>query len=175
MDKQSDVGESNITNRIHNIRGQRVILDAELAAVYGVTTKRSNEQVKRNADRFPIDFMFQLTDQEVIHLRSHFVTSSEAHGGRRYNPFAFTEHGAVMAANVLNSPVAITASILVVRAFIRLRELIAEHEDLRRRLNEIELRLSKRFAEHEEELRELRFLISNLQQPEPSTKRRIGF
>jgi hypothetical protein len=167
------ISTESLGRKIYNLRGKRVILDLDLAATYGVSTKRLNEQVKRNRGRFPEDFMFQLKDQEVAELRSQNATAKWTM--RRALPYAFTEHGAVMAANVLNSPVAITASILVVRAFIRLRELIAEHEDLRRRLYEIERRLSKGFAEHEEELRELRFLIYKLQQPEPPTKRRIGF
>lgn len=160
-------------SRIHLIRGQRVILDLELAEVYGVTTKRLNEQVRRNRDRFPKDFMFQLSDQEVTSLRSQFATAKWTK--RRVLPYAFTEHGAVMAANVLNSPIAIQASILLVRAFMKLREAFAENVELKRRLVEIERRLSRGFAQYDEELREIRFLISALQEPPPSKKRRLGF
>jgi hypothetical protein len=92
------------TDRIVFLRGQRVVLDEDLAAVYGVSTKRLNEQIRRNLERFPEDFLFQLSDQEVSDLRSQFATSKAGRGGRRYKPYAFTEHGAVMAANVLNSP-----------------------------------------------------------------------
>ena len=175
MSEEELAGASDIASRIRQIRGQRVIMDVELASVYGVTTKRLNEQVKRNRDRFPSDFMFQLTNQEVADLRSQNATSNEGRGGRRYNPFVFTEHGAVMAANVLNSPTAIRSSILLVRAFIKLRSLFAEHTEMRHRLVEIERRLAKGFAEHEEELREIRFLISSLHQQEIRVKRRIGF
>ena len=123
----------------------------------------------------PTRLMFQLTDQNVTNLRSQFATSRSDWGGRRYKPLAFTEHGAVMAANVVNSPLAIKASILVVRAFIQAREMIAEHSDLKLRLDDLERRLAKRFAEHEEELREIRFIIARLQQPVEATRRPIGF
>ena len=108
------------------LRGQRVILDAELATLYGVTTKRLNEQVKRNARRFPEDFMFQLTAEEATGLRSQIATSKTAgRGGRRYQPYAFTEHGAIQAADVPNSHRAVEMSIYVVRAFVQLRELLS--------------------------------------------------
>jgi hypothetical protein len=126
------------------IRGQKVMLDADLAAIYGVTTKRLNEQFKRNHDRFPADFAFQLTPEEFDNLRSQFATSSW--GGRRYPPLAFTEHGVVMLAAVLNSPTAITTSVEVVRTFIRLRELLATHRELGRRLDELETKYDKQFA-----------------------------
>src|SRR3989338_4242679 len=107
-----------IAGRIVTLRGQRVIVDADLAALYGVPTKRLNEQVRRNAERFPGDFMFQLAPEEWEALRSQFATSNEpTRGGRRYSPFVFTEHGAIMAATVLNSPRAVEVSIYVVRAF----------------------------------------------------------
>ena len=160
-------------DRILFLRGQRVVLDEDLAAVYGVSTKRLNEQIRRNTARFPQDFVFQLSDQEVANLRSQIATSS--YGGRRYRPYAFTEHGAVMAANVLNSPIAVQASVVVVRAFIKLREAFIDQADLKRRLLEIESRVAKGFSEHEEELREIRFLISELQKPEPPKKSRMGF
>lgn len=162
-------------DRILFMRGQRVVLDVDLAAVFGVSTKRLNEQIRRNRERFPEDFLFQLSDQEVSDLRSQFATSKEGRGGRRYKPYAFTEHGAVMAANVLNSPIAIQASVVVVRAFIKLREAFIDQADLKRRLAEIERRVAKGFSEHEQELREIRFLISELQKPEPPKKNRLGF
>ena len=161
--------------RILFLRGQRVILDEDLAAVFGVSTKRLNEQIRRNLERFPEDFLFQLSDQEVSDLRSQIATSKEGRGGRRYKPYAFTEHGAVMAANVLNSPLAIQASVVVVRAFIKLREAFIEQEDLKRRLAEIERRVAKGFSEYEQELREIRFLISELQKTEAPKKNRLGF
>ena len=162
-------------DRILFLRGQRVVLDEDLAVVYGVSTKRLNEQIRRNIERFPEDFLFQLTVQEVSDLRSQIATSREGRGGRRYRPYAFTEHGAVMAANVLNSSIAVRASVLVVRAFIKLREAFIDQADLKRRLMEIEKRVAKGFAEHEEELREIRFLISELQNPQPPKKNRLGF
>lgn len=152
-----------------------MVLDRDLAELYGVTTYRLNEQVKRNRDRFPQDFMFQLTRQEVDDLRSQFAISKSTRGGSRYQPYAFTEHGVVMAATVLNSTVAVEASITIVRAFIRLREILSEHTELKKRLVQIETRLAKGFSEHEEELREIRFLISQLEQPIHKKKRRIGF
>ena len=123
---------------IHEIRGERIILDADLARIYGVTTKRLNEQVKRNADRFPDDFAFQVTKEETANLTSQIATlkspassnlrsqnaTSRSHGGRRYPPYAFTEHGAIMAGNVLNSKQAVQMSVFVVRAFVKLREVL---------------------------------------------------
>mgnify|MGYP005857669511 CR=1 FL=1 len=129
-----------ITEVIHVIRGQKVILDADLARLYGVTTKRLNEQLRRNPERFPSDFMFQLTRDEVRDLRSQNATSSEW-GGRRYMPYAFTEHGAVMAASVLNSPQAVSISVYVVRAFVRFREFLSRHQELSDRLDELEVKV----------------------------------
>ncbi len=161
--------------RIITLRGQRVILDSDLAELYGVTTKRLNEQTRRNASRFPSDFMFQLKDQEVTSLRSQSATSNIGRGGRRYSPYAFTEHGVVMAANILNSHIAIEASITIVRAFMRMRSMFAEHAELKHRLEGLEQRLAKGFAHHEEELREIRFMIAQLEKPVSSSKRKIGF
>jgi len=120
------------------------MLDADLAAIYGVTTKRLNEQFKRNRKRFPEDFAFSLTTEEFDNLRSQFATSSW--GGRRYPPIAFTEHGAVMLASVLNSPTAIRTSVEIVRAFIRLRELMIKHKDLARRLDALEAKYDQQFT-----------------------------
>jgi len=119
-----------VQDKILLIRGEKVILDADLANLYEVPTKRLNEQVKRNSDRFPPDFMFQLTREEAELLRSQFATSKRGRGGRRYAPYAFTEHGAIMAASVLNSKRAIQTSIFVVRAFVRLRQMLAPYKDL---------------------------------------------
>jgi hypothetical protein len=166
-----------IAERIHLIRAQRVVLAKDLAELYGVTTYRLNEQVTRNKARFPPDFMFQLTIQEVSALRSQSAILANKGRGKhpKYLPYAFTEHGAVMAATVLNSPVAVEASILLVRAFIQLREMLREHSDLKRRLQDIEIRLAKGFAAHEQELQEIRFLIAQLEQPVDPKKRKIGF
>lgn len=164
-----------IESKIRIIKEQRVILDSDLAEVYGVSTKRLNEQVTRNIRRFPPDFMFQLSFQEVTDLKSQNATSSFAHGGKRKPPRAFTEYGAVMAANVLNSEVAIDASIMLVRVFIRLKELAHEHSDLKRRLQTLELKVAKGFADHADELQEIRFLIAKLEQPQESKKGKLGF
>ena len=139
--------------RILIIRGQRVIMDSDLAKLYGVPTKRLNQQVSRNTDRFPDDFVFQLTADEAATLRLQSATSnpksalrsqsatSNARGGRRYKPYAFTEHGAIMAANVLNSREAVRASVFVVRAFVKLRELLSTHVQLAAKLDELERKL----------------------------------
>jgi len=156
------------------LRGCRVVLDIDLAMIYGVSPKRLNEQVKRNRRRFPENFMFQLNNQEVSQLRSQFATAKWTM--RRSSPYAFTEHGAVMAANVLNSQIAIDASILLVRAFIKMRNILSEHADLKKRLYEIECRLAQGFAQHEEELQEIRYLIAQLEKPAKNNKkRRLGF
>lgn len=127
-----------ITQRILILRGQKVLLDADLAALYDIPTKRFNEQVKRNLERFPEDFMFQLTQEEFDSLRSQFATSNIGRGGRRYLPYAFTEHGAIMASMILNSARATQTSTYVVRAFVTLREMIVSHKDLVLRLDELE-------------------------------------
>jgi hypothetical protein len=137
-----------IDRQIYLIRGEKVMLDTDLALLYGVTTKRLNEQVKRNRKRFPQDFMFHLTQSEIQELnRSHFATGSQKHRDPRYRPYAFTEHGAVMLASVLNSQIAITASIQVVRAFVRLRSVLAAHKELARRLEKLEKTTTLNFAE----------------------------
>jgi phage regulator Rha-like protein len=132
-DNKLMISVERIENIILLIRGQKVILDSDLAKIYGVPTKRLNEQVKRNTERFPDDFAFKLNREEFAILRSQFATSS-AQGGRRYLPYAFTEHGAIMAANVLNTKRAIKASVFVVRTFVKLRELLTTHADLARKL-----------------------------------------
>ncbi len=137
------------------IRDRKVMLDEDLAGLYGTSTKRFNEQIRRNRDRFPDDFMFQLTKQEWDALRSQLATSKEGRGGRRYPPFAFTEHGAIMAANVLNSPRAVQASIQVVRAFIRLRQILASHKDLARKLDALEKKYDRQFRVVFEAIRKL--------------------
>ncbi len=157
-----------IESRILLIRGQKVMLDSDLAEVYQVSTKRLNEQVKRNRERFPEDFMFQLTHEETETLRSQSATSNSGRGGRRYRPHAFTEHGAVMLASVLNSPVAVQASIQVVRAFIRLREILATHRELARKLVDLEQRYDKQFKVVFEAIREL-------MAPPKKERKRIGF
>lgn len=173
-DKESLVVAENIETRILTIRGQKVMLDADLAELYGVETKRLNEQVRRNSERFPEDFMFQLTSEEFIHLRSQIATSNNpvGRGGRRYLPFVFTEHGAIMAASVLNSPRAVEISVHVVRAFVHLRELVSGHKELAQKLNQLE----RKVGAHDKAIAEIITAIRELMSPpEPKKKRPIGF
>ena len=169
-----------IAGRIVVIRGQKVMLDADLATLYGVTTKRLNEQIRRNLDRFPGDFVFQLTKQEFAILRSQFATSSSATrltwGGRRYAPNAFTEHGALMAAMVLNSPRATEVSVYVVRAFVQLRDTLVAHKELAKRLDELEARIERKLSNHDQAIAGILYAIRQLMAPpEPKKKRSIGF
>lgn len=164
--------ELSISALILTVHDQKVILGADLARLYGVTTKRLNEQVKRNLRRFPPDFMFRLTKAETESLRSQIATSNKGRGGSRYAPYAFTEHGALMAANVLNSDRAVEMSLYVIRAFVRMRAELARTQDLARRLAEIE----KTLIGHDAALRDLFAKIRPLLLPEPEPKRReIGF
>ena len=167
-----------ITTLIVAIRGKRVILDRDLAALYGVPTFRFNEAVKRNRNRFPEDFMFQLTRDEVASLTSQFAMSKSGRGGRRTLPYAFTEHGTVMAANILRSPKAIQMSVFVVRAFIRMRQMLVQQRGLARKLAELEEELTERLDVHEiaisEMLGQIKRLLSRPPEPEPP-KKRIGF
>lgn len=149
-------------------RGEKVILDADLAALYGVTTTRLNEQIKRNEDRFPEDFAFRLTKEEFTNLMSQFATSSSKHGGSRKLPLVFTEHGAIMAANVLNSKRAVQASVQVVRAFVRLRQMLVSNADLARKLEELEKNYDRQFKVVFDAIRQL------MSPPLPGRKQ-IGF
>jgi ORF6N domain len=149
-------------------RDRKVIVDADLADLYGVTTKRLNEQVRRNRDRFPSDFMFQLTEEEATALRSHFATSKPGRGGRRYLPYVFTEHGALMVASVLNSTLAIRVSIEVVRAFVRLRQLLASHAELAQKVESLEKKYDAKFKVVFDAIKEL------MKRPE-EPKGQIGF
>jgi len=172
-----------ITLTIQTLRGQRVILDADLAALYEVETKRFNEAVKRNLDRFPADFMFRLTEQEQAALRSQFATLKTGRGQhRKYLPYAFTEHGAIMAATVLNSPRAVQVSLFVVRAFVRLRELATTHGDLAKRLGELEDKTEALAMQHDTfsrntraQLKQVFDALRELTIPPDPPKRPIGF
>ena len=162
---------ANVEGAIHLIRGQRVMLDSDLAAIYGVTTKRLNEQLRRNRSRFPSDFAFQLTAEEFTNLKSQIATSS-FHGGRRNRPWVFTEHGALMLASVLNSEIAVQASVRVVRAFVRLREMVAANAQLAVKLEELE----RRFDSHDDAIANLFATLKQLLEPPEAPKRReIGF
>jgi hypothetical protein len=169
--KKVMIPNGNVEQLILLIRGQKVILDADLAGLYGVETRRLNEQVKRNADRFPEDFMFQLSLEEFDILKSQFAISTPRWGGRRKRPFAFTEHGAIMAAGVLNTPKAIDVSVYVVRAFVRLREYLATHKELAHKLVELE----KKLDTHDEAIQSLIMAIRRLMEPPKTKRRRIGF
>jgi hypothetical protein len=202
-------GKPPIESLILTIRGQRVLLAADLADLYGVATKRLNEQVRRNAERFPSDFMFQLSYEEFADLKSHGIVTGHGHAvlrsqivtlddvplrsqnatldtpqmvsrteflkpGRyaKYPPYAFTEHGAIMAANVLNSPEAVAMSVYVVRAFVQMRERLAANAAILKRLAEID----KTLLEHDQTLRIVWQKLQPLLQPPPEPpRRRIGF
>lgn len=158
-----------IERKIYLIRGQKVILDADLAELYGVATKAFNQAIKRNGDRFPADFMFQLTDSEANAMRSQIVTASKRNV--RFLPYAFTEHGVIMAASVLNSQRAVDVSVYVVRAFVRLRQLLAMNRGLAHKLAE----LDRKVATHDGAIRSLVTAIQQLMaEPEPK-KKKIGF
>ena len=160
-----------VESRILVLRGQKVILDSDLAQLYGVEVKRLNEQVKRNQERFPADFMFRLIDKEDEILRSQIATSNEGRGGRRYPPYAFTEHGAIMAATVLNSPKAVEMSVFVVRAFVRLREMLATNRQLATKIEELERKLES----HDTAIQEVLEAIKELMAPEVGSQGKIGF
>ncbi len=171
---------ASLESTIHLIRAQRVMLDSDLAVIYGVTAKRLNEQLRRNRPRFPDDFAFQLTVQEFTNLKSQIATSSlrsqfgtsSSHGGKRKLPWVFTEHGALMLASVLNSEIAVQASVRVVRAFVRLREMVAANAQLAAKLQEIERRLDS----HDEGIANLFAALKQLLEPsEPTKRREIGF
>jgi hypothetical protein len=169
------VGDTTITataleRRILLIRGHRVMIDSDLAAMYGVETKALNQAVLRNAARFPPDFMFRLTNQELLDLRSQFVTANLAHGRRRQLPYAFTEQGVAMLSSVLRSPRAVQVNIEIMRAFVRLRRMLLENADLARKLDALERKYDGQFRVVFEAIREL---MEPASEAEPG--RRIGF
>lgn len=165
--------------RIYTVRGERVMLDSDLAAMYGVETKALNRAVNRNSKRFPEQFAFQLQQDEWDILRCQFGTSSSGHGGRRYLPWVFTEHGAVMLATVLNSERAIAASIAVVQAFVRLRHLLSANAELARRIDELNAKFEKKTGEDAIRFnaifQELKRLALGNDAEEIKPKRRIGY
>jgi hypothetical protein len=168
-----------IDNMILAIRGQKVILDRDLAALYGVPTFRFNEAVKRNRKRFPDDFMFQLTTEELTVLTSQIAMSKTGRGGRRTLPYAFTEHGAVMAANILHSEKAIQMSVFVVRAFVKMRAMITTQKDLAGKLAALEKALTRRLNIHERVISDIIQQIMSLLNPPPPEpdppRKQIGF
>jgi hypothetical protein len=166
----SELAPAPLAERILIVRGQRVMLDADLAALYGVTTKRFNEQVKRNLARFPAEFMFQLTGEE-----KRYVVANCDHLSRlKYSPhapYAFTEHGAIMAATILNSPKAVEMSVFVVRAFVELREWLSTHREIAEKLDYLERKVSS----HDQALAGIIDAIRQLTTPPPPKHRPIGF
>ena len=156
-----------ISRRIHIIRGHRVMLDANFAELYGVTTKRLNEAVRRNGARFPKDFMFRLKEKEAENLRSQIATS-KSWGGRRYLPFFFTEQGVAMLSSVLNSERAIQVNIAIMRAFVRMRKMLLSHEELARKVNALE-------GKYDAQFRVVFDAIRALMEPPKPPRRRIGF
>ncbi len=171
MAKTAIVVARKVDSKIFVLRGQRVILDTDLAELYGVQVRHLNQQVKRNAKRFPLAFRFQLSPHELKILRSQNVISSKGHGGTRYRPYAFTEHGTIMAATVLNSERAIEMSVFVVLAFVRMRRAIAANRHVLAKLAEVERRLEN----HDADIQDLMDAIRELIEPPEPPRRRIGF
>jgi ORF6N domain len=171
MAKTAIVVATKVDSKIFVLRGQRVILDRDLAELYGVEVRQLNQQAKRNAKRFPSAFRFQLSPHELKILRSQNTISNEGHGGARYLPYVFTEHGAIMAATVLNSERATEMSVLVVLAFVRMRRAIAGNRNVLTKLAELERRLEG----HDAEIHTLMEAIRELMAPEEPNRRRIGF
>jgi hypothetical protein len=159
---------THVERKILLLRGERVLLDSDLATLYGVETRLLVRAVKRNVDRFPVDFMFQLTAEEVAILRSQIGISSSSHGGRRYAPYAFTEHGVAMLSAVLHSPRAVQVSIEIVRAFVRLRAMLAGNAELARKLAALEKKYDAQFKIVFDAIRELMTVPSK-------SRRQIGF
>jgi len=139
------ISQNNIGSRIYFIRQKKVMLDSDLAELYGVKTKALNQAVRRNKERFPKDFVFQLENQELTNLRCQFGTSSLPHGGRRYFPYVFTEQGVAMLSSVLRSKRAIQVNIQIMRTFLRLRDILSSHEDLSRKLDALENKYDTQF------------------------------
>ena len=182
--------ENLLVDKIYMVRGLKVMLDEDLAELYQITTKRLNEQVKRNFDRFPSDFMFQLTEHELLNLRSQIATSSLAafksevesefatdmnskiRGGRRYLPFAFSEHGVLMLSSVLSSKIAVQVNIRIMRVYVRLREVLSAHQELSAKIDALESKVEKNNADVTLIFQALRQLM---EPPEVKERKRIGF
>jgi len=172
MSYKTQPAPTRIESLIYTIRGLRVMLDSDLAKIYEVSTMRLNEQFKRNSSRFPSDFTFQLTQREFADLISQIAISKKGRGGRRKLPWVFTEHGALMLASVLNSPIAVEASVRVVRAFVLMREQLTANKELAQKLVELESRVSG----HDEAIQNLFEAIRQLVEPPlPADRKQIGF
>jgi phage regulator Rha-like protein len=164
-----------IDKRIFVVRGRRVMLDEDLADLYGVETKRLVEQVKRNLERFPEDFMVQLSKEEATALRSQIATSNTGRGGRRYAPYAFTEQGVAMLSSVLRSKRAIAVNIEIVRAFVELRRVATSFVALQERLEALEREMAGRLDQHDEQLEQIFKVLRQLITPPQRSKRPVGF
>jgi hypothetical protein len=164
-----------IQKRIVVVRKRHVMVDEDLAELYGVQTRRLVEQVKRNIDRFPSDFMFQLTKDEATALRSQSATSSDGHGGRRYAPYVFTEQGVAMLSGVLRSPTAVAVNIAIMRAFVELRRVAASYAAIERRLEDFERETEAKLGRHDQQLDEIFQALRQLISPPPRSKRPVGF
>src|ERR1700730_1404151 len=175
MPRKALTRAADIARAILLLRGHRVLLDQALAELYRVETKVLVQSVKRNLARFPDDFMFQLTTSEWTGLRSQTVTSKPRRGGRRYAPYAFTEQGVAMLSSVLGSERAIAVNIQIMRAFVRMRELLISNRELARRFAQLEARIDKKLAEHDEAITAILSAIRELMNPPPSKRRGIGF
>ena len=162
------ISEETIQRKIYFLRGKKIMLDSDLAILYGVPTEVLNQAVKRNKRRFPGGFVFQLSQQEVADLRSQFVISKKGRGGRRYAPYAFTEHGVAMLSSVLKSERAIQVNIRIIEAFIKLREMLMSYKDLREKIAAMEKRYDGQFVV-------VFKAIKQLLEPSPKSKKRIGF
>jgi len=160
-----------VINKIYFVRGQKVMLDNDLAVLYGVETKRLKEAVRRNIDRFPGDFMFELTQTEFESLRSQFATSKTGRGGARYLPMAFTEQGVAMLSSVLNSETAIRVNIQIIRVFTKMRELLLTHKDILLQLE----RMEKKLTGHDEDIALIFKYLKQLLTPPPTPRNKIGF
>ncbi len=170
------LGVADISRAILVLRGHKALLDADLAALYAVSAKRFNEQVRRNRDRFPVDFMFQLTAEESLALRSQFATLKSGRGQhRKYLPYAFTEQGVAMLSSVLKSDRAITVNIQIMRAFVRMRELLISNRELGEKLDRLEARLEKKLASHDTAIAAILSAIRELMNPTQPRRRSIGF
>jgi hypothetical protein len=164
-----------IEKRILVVRERQVMLDEDLADLYGVETRALVQQVKRNAKRFPEDFMFQLTKTEAEALRSQIVTSNDGRGGRRYAPYVFTEQGVAMLSGVLRSERAIVVNIEIMRAFVELRRAASSYAAIEKRLEELERETSAKLGQHDKQLRQIFDALRRLISPPPQPKRRVGF
>lgn len=176
MNKKIKINDATVSSKIYRVRGQKIMIDEDLAQMYNVPTKRLNEQVRRNMARFPKDFMFQLTEREFENLKSQFATSSW--GGRRTLPYAFTEHGVLMLSSVLNSETAIQVNIRIVRVYAKLRDMLAANKDIMLKLEQLEHKINMqgtRVRKNEEEIYLIFEALKKLLNPPKEPMRRVGY